>query len=341
MGITNLGKIIKAEQIDIQKLSNKRVAIDTNNILYQFLARVRQQDGTPLKDFQGRITSHLSGLFFRTINLLENLIEPVFIFDGKPSELKMAILEERQKIRETAQKEWEEARERGDLVAARKYAQAAISLKSDMVSESKKLLEAMGIPYIQAASEGEAQAAHLALKGDVWASVSQDWDSILFGTPILVRNLTITGKRKIPGRDQTIEIEIELVNSNKALDDLSITREQLIDIGILVGTDFNEGISGIGPKKALKYLLDYNSLEGVIQQGKIQIDFSFEEIRNLFLNPVVIDDYTIKFEKYDEQKILSLLCDEHNFSEDRVNTALKRLKSVKEKKKQSSLDKWF
>ncbi|MHA1379881.1 MAG: flap endonuclease-1 [Candidatus Helarchaeota archaeon] len=341
MGITNLGKIIKSKQITMKDLQRKRVAVDTNNILYQFLARIRQQDGTPLKDSQGRVTSHLSGLFFRTINLLENQVEPVYIFDGKPMSLKQQVIEVRREKREEARKEWEKAREQGDLVAARKYAQAAISLKKDMISESKNLLDAMGIPFIQAPSEGEAQASYLALKGDVYGSVSQDWDSLLFGTPRLIRNLTISGKRRIPGTDRTIETNIELVDLKEALDSLSITREQLIDIGLLIGTDFNEGVSGIGPKKGLKYILDYKNIEGIIKQGKIKIDFPYQEIREIFLNPDVTDDYNIKFKKYNESEIVGLLVDEHNFNIDRVKTALKRLKKARDKKKQKSLDKWF
>ncbi|MHA1298683.1 MAG: flap endonuclease-1 [Candidatus Helarchaeota archaeon] len=341
MGITNLGKIIKSQKILMKDLSKKKVAVDANNILYQFLARIRQQDGTPLKDSQGRITSHLSGLFFRTINLLENQVEPVYIFDGKPTSLKTKVIEKRREKREEAKKEWKTALERGDIVAARKFAQAAISLKKDMITESKKLLDAMGIPYIQAPSEGEAQASHLALKGDVWGSVSQDWDSLLFGTPRLIRNLTITGKRRIPGTNKTIEINIELVKTEQALKELSITREQLIDIGILIGTDFNEGISGIGPKKALKYILEKKNIEGIIKEGKIKIDFPYQEIREIFLHPDVIDNYTIKFKNFDEQRILNFLCDEHSFSESRVKTALKRLKKARDQKKQKSLDKWF
>ncbi len=341
MGITNLGKIIEIKHIQMKDLHKKRIAIDSNNILYQFLARIRQPDGTPLKDSQERITSHLSGLFFRTINLLENSVEPVYVYDGKPTTLKMQVLEVRREKREEAKKEWKSAIERGDLVAARKYAQAALFLTRDMISESKKLLDAMGIPYVQAVSEGESQAAYIASKGDVWASASQDWDSLLFGTPQLIRNLTITGRRKIPGTDRTIEINIEEINLKDALNALSITREQLIDIGLLIGTDFNEGISGIGPKKALKNILDYKNIEGVIKQGKIKIDFPYEEIREIFLNPDVTDDYIIKFKDYDDQNILNLLVDEHSFSESRVNTAIKRLKKVKEKKKQKSLDKWF
>jgi flap endonuclease-1 len=341
MGITNLGKIIKSEQIQMKDLHKKRIAIDTNNILYQFLARIRQPDGTPLKDSQERITSHLSGLFFRTINLLENSVEPVYVYDGKPTTLKMKVLEVRKEKREHAKKEWESAIEKGDLIAARKYAQAALFLTRDMISESSKLLVAMGIPYVQAISEGESQAAYIASKGDVWASASQDWDSLLFGTPQLIRNLTITGRRKIPGSDRTIETNIEHINLKDALYALSITREQLIDIGLLIGTDFNEGISGIGPKKALKNILENKNIEGVIKQGKIKIDFPFEEIREIFLNPEVTDDYNITFKNYDDQNILKLLVDEHNFSETRVNNAIKRLKKVKEKKKQKSLDKWF
>jgi len=301
-------------------------------------------------DSQGRITSHLSGLFYRTINILEEGIIPVYVFDGKPPEEKRAELERRKKIKEEAEKKLEKAKVEGKVEDMRKYSQAAIKLTNEMVDESKKLLENMGIPVIQAPSEGEAEAAYLNLIGITWASASQDYDSILFGAKRLIRNLTITGKRKLPNKDVYVEITPEIVETDLLLKKLGITREQLIDIAILIGTDYNPGgIKGIGPERALKIIKKYGKIEKAIEYGEIpkrDITFDINEIRNLFLNPQVIKpEKNIDLGELDENKILEILVKEHNFSEDRVKNGIQRLlKAIREAKgmsRQTGLDQWF
>lgn len=301
-------------------------------------------------DSQGRVTSHLSGLFYRTINILEEGIIPVYVFDGKPPEEKRAELERRKKIKEEAEKKLEKAKVEGKVEDMRKYSQATIKLTNEMVDESKKLLENMGIPVIQAPSEGEAEAAYLNLIGITWASASQDYDSILFGAKRLIRNLTITGKRKLPNKDVYVEITPEIVETDILLKKLGITREQLIDIAILIGTDYNPGgIKGIGPERALKIIKKYGKIEKAIEYGEIpkrDITFDINEIRNLFLNPQVIKpEKNIDLGEPDENKILEILVKEHNFSEDRVKNGIQRLlKAIREAKgmsRQTGLDQWF
>ncbi|MDT7861472.1 MAG: flap endonuclease-1 [Saccharolobus sp.] len=347
--LADLVKEVKRE-ISFAEIKGKKVSIDAYNALYQFLAAIRQPDGTPLMDSQGRITSHLSGLFYRTINILEEGIIPVYVFDGKPPEEKRAELERRKKIKEEAEKKLEKAKVEGKVEDMRKYSQAAIKLTNEMVDESKKLLENMGIPVIQAPSEGEAEAAYLNLIGITWASASQDYDSILFGAKRLIRNLTITGKRKLPNKDVYVEITPEIVETDLLLKKLGITREQLIDIAILIGTDYNPGgIKGIGPERALKIIKKYGKIEKAIEYGEIpkrDITFDINEIRNLFLNPQVIKpEKNIDLGEPDENKILEILVKEHNFSEDRVKNGIQRLlKAIREAKgmsRQTGLDQWF
>ncbi|MET1159667.1 MAG: flap endonuclease-1 [Thermoprotei archaeon] len=349
MGV-NLRDLIpdKARTIieDLRVLRGKAIAIDGYNALYQFLAAIRQPDGTPLMDSRGRITSHLSGLFYRTINIMENGIKPVYVFDGKPPEIKAKEIERRKKIKEDAVKKYEEAVKRGDLEAARRYAMMSARLTDEMVNDAKKLLEAMGIPYVQAPAEGEAQAAYMARKGDVWASASQDYDSLLFGSPRLVRNLTITGRRKLPGRDVYIEIKPEIIELETLTKTLGITREQLIDIAILIGTDYNpDGIKGIGVKRAYELIKSYKSLERLpkaVLGGE-----SLEEllkIRDYFLSPSVTNDYKIEWKEPNPDKIKEVLVEEHDFNPERVNNAINRLvKAYREfiKGKQMGLDMWF
>ena len=341
MGV-KLKDLVSLKVIDFSTLSGKYISIDALNAIYQFMAIIRQPDGTPLKDHNGNVTSHLSGLFYRTINFLEMGMKPVYVFDGRPPELKAATIEERIKIREAAREKWKEALREGDLESARKYAQAAIKVDETVISESKALIQALGIPVVQAPSEGEAQAAYMAKKGHTWASASQDYDSLLFGSPRLVRNLTLRRKRKVAGKSSFVEVDLELVELDTVLRELGITQEQLVDIGILVGTDYNEGVKGIGPKKAYQLIKKYNSLEEIVKREKVNLDWELvEKIRNIFLNPDVTDDYQIEFKEPNSEKIVELLVEIHDFSEERVKKALERLDILKEKSKQTSLDQWF
>ena len=221
-------------------------AVDANNALYQFLSIIRQPDGTPLMDKRGRVTSHLSGILFRVSNFMEKGIKPVFVFDGKPAALKQETVDGRRKIRDEAGEKWKEAIERGDEAEAYKQARSSSRVDTTIIETSKELLRLMGLPTIQAPGEGEAQASYMVAKGEARYVVSQDYDTLLFGAPTLVRNLTVSGKRKIRGRQITVNPE-RLILAD-VLDGLKLTREQLIEIGILIGTDFNPGVEGIGAK---------------------------------------------------------------------------------------------
>jgi len=224
---------------------------------------------------------------------------------------------------------------------ARKYAQQTTSMKDGMVEESKQLLGHFGIPYIDAPSEGEATAAHLTNTGQAYASASQDFDSILLGAKRLIRNFTNSGRRKIPNRNTYIEIEPEIIESKKTLESLQVTPEQLVDIGILIGTDFNpEGFERVGPKTALKMIKQHSRLEDIpqIQEQLQKIDY--EQIRKIFLEPEVAEVDEIIFEKVNYEGITNYLVKERSFSEDRIQSSLNRLKKAIEKKSQN-LDQWF
>uniref|UniRef100_A0A7C4JLP4 Flap endonuclease 1 n=1 Tax=Staphylothermus marinus TaxID=2280 RepID=A0A7C4JLP4_STAMA len=331
---------------DLRVLKGKTVAIDAYNALYQFLAAIRQPDGTPLMDSKGRVTSHLSGLFYRTINIVEEGVKPVYVFDGKPPEMKAEELRRRSQVKEEASKKYEEAVSSGDLEAARKYAMISSKLTDTMVYSAKKLLDAMGIPYVEALSEGEAQAAYLVINGDAWATASQDYDSLLFGSPRLLRNLTISGKRKLPGREEYIEVKPEIIELDNLLKELGIKRDQLIDIAILIGTDYNpDGVKGIGLKTAYKLIKEYGSLEKIPKAllGNYSID-ELINIKSFFINPPVNKNYKISWNEPDQKKIIDILVNEYDFSEDRVKKAVERLvKAYREnlKARQLGLDMWF
>ena len=342
MGL-DLKPILTHTNIKLSDLSNKIIAVDAFNTIHQFLATIRGSTGELLANSHGEITSHLSGLFYRNINLLAEGIKLVYVFDGVSSPLKTNEIQRRHQIKEIATEKYEKALVQGKLEEARKYSQATSVLTNKMIEESKRLLSLLGIPAIQAPSEGEATAANLTNTDLVHICASQDYDSILFGARRLVRNITISGKRKVPNRNAYIDVPLEIFHLEDILDLTKLTNEQLVDVGILIGTDYNiGGISGIGPKTALKLIQKHSKLENIDQLQEPLSNVPYEEIRELFLKPKVanVTSNDIKFEPVDYDKLVEFLCMEKNFSSDRVNSALQKVQNS-DKNKNQSLEKWF
>ena len=340
MGL-DLKSLLVRDKTKLESFTNKIVAIDAYNAIYQFLAIIRGPEGLHLTDTQGRVTSHITGLLYRNINFLSLGIKPVYVFDGKPPSLKSAEIEHRKQIKKDATVKYERAVSEGKMEDARKFAQQTTSMKDGMVEDSKHLLDLFGIPYIQAPSEGEATAALLTTTGHADVAASQDFDSILFGARKLVRNFTNSGRRKLPNRNTYIEIEPEIIDYRKNLEALGITREQLIDVGILIGTDFNpDGFERVGPKTAIKMIKEHGKLEDVTQIQEQLETIDYNAIRKIFLEPEVARVDKIEFGEVKYDDIINYLSNERSFSRDRVNSSLNRLKKSLEKKSQT-LEKWF
>ncbi len=333
MGV-NLRDIIVPfrEKVSLSEISGI-VAIDAFNALYQFLSIIRQPDGTPLMDNSGRITSHLSGLFFRTTSLLALGIRPVYIFDGMPPALKADTIEERRSVREDAMVMWEQARREGDVKAAYIYARASSKIDAEILGSAKRLIQLLGIPVIDAPSEGEAQAAYMGTKGDITSVASQDYDTLLFGAPIVIRNLTISGKRKIQGKNVTVSPE--RISLQAVLDGNAITREELIQVAILTGTDFNSGVHGVGAKTGLKKVKK-GEFESVLKEK--MPEFEPEPVIDFFMHPPVSDAYTLTWKNPDYDGLIACLSDDYGFSRDRIESVLIPLCGKGEQKK---LDSWF
>ncbi|MFB0514181.1 MAG: flap endonuclease-1 [Candidatus Bathyarchaeia archaeon] len=343
MGV-NLRNLVPKTTVALESLRGKSIAIDAYNALYQFLAIIRQPDGTPLKDRTGRITSHLSGLLYRTSNLVEMGIKVIYVFDGVPPTLKEVEIKRRARVKEEALVKYEKALHEGRVEEARMYAQMTSRLKDYMADDSKRLLRLLGIPWIQAPSEGEAQAAYLVKKGDSNFCASQDYDSLLFGASMLVRNVTFSGRRKLPRKNVYIEVVPEIVELDKVLKELGITIEQLIDVGILVGTDFNpKGVRGIGPKTALQLVKQHGSLEKLLptlEEAEFPVDP--QRIREIFLHPKVTDNYRLVWKEPDTGGAIEFMCGERDFSEDRVRKALQKIATGMRKiKGKTTLEAWF
>ena len=343
MGV-NLRVLIPKTKIDFKTLSGKSVAIDAYNALYQFLAIIRQPDGTPLKDRSGKITSHLSGLFYRTSKLVELGVKVAYVFDGAPPALKEAEIKRRARVKAEALVKYEQAVREGKMEKARTYAQMTSKLKDYMPEDSKRLLTELGVPWIQAPSEGEAQAAYMTMKGDADYCGSQDYDSLLFGACCLVRNVTMSGRRKVPRKRVYVEVVPEVMKLDHVLKDLELTREQLIDVAILVGTDFNpDGIKGVGPKNALKLIKKYGSIEETIPHlDDAHFPAEPQKIRDIFLNPKVTDNYKLEWKAPNVDGVIDFLCRERDFSEDRIRSTLNRMtEGLKEAKSKTTLESWF
>ena len=338
MGVL-LTPIIQKQEMTLDDLRGKSFAVDGFIVLHEFLALIRDRTGRPLTDENGNITSHLVGLAFRTTRLISDYdMKLVFVFDGKPPTLKSRELAGRREARKKAEEEYRDAVERGDLKEAFSKAVMTGRLTSQGLDDAKRLLDLLGIPWVQAPSEGEAQAAYMAQRGDVWASNSKDYDSLLFGAPRLVRFLSISGQEWLPSKGRARKVLPELIDLEYFLSYNGITRSQLIDMGILIGTDFNSGIKGVGPKTALKLIKKHGKLDELPAEIREKLPDTIDQIRELYQNPDVTDDYSVEGGELQEDALIDFLCDEKNFSTKRVQTLINRMRV---KAAQKSLKDYF
>ena len=338
----NLTPIMVKHDIQLRDLTGKKLAIDANNFIYQFLSVVRARDTTPLTGPDGTVTSHLAGILYRVTHLIsEYNMSFVFVFDGPPPKLKQEEIEKRRRLREKAAREWKEALSVGDYEKAFSKAVMMNRLTAPMVQDAKKLLTLLGVPLVQAPSEAESQAAYMAIRGDVWGASSKDYDSLLFGAPRLVRYLTIYGKEYLPSKGVSRPLTPELIVLSEFLSKHGISRSQLVDMAILVGTDFNKGIKGVGPKTALKLIKEHGKLENLPAEVRSKVDERYEEVRAIFLKPEVTSEYDTRGTSLREDELFKFLCDEKGFSRVRVENAVNRIKESIEEGEQPNLGKWL
>lgn len=342
MGVA-IGDLLERDDLSKDELKGKIIAFDAYNVIYQFITTVRGRDGKPLSDTDGHLTSHLSGILYRTAGFVEDGIKPVFVFDGVSPELKAETLDKRREIRDEAHEKWKSALERGDTADILKYSQAAVKIDPQIVDECKMLLGMMGIPVVEAPSEGEAQASFMVEKGDVDFVSSQDYDAFIFGAGSVIRNLTVSGKRKLPGKNVYVDVLPEKVLLDKNMERLGVTRDQFIDIALCIGTDFNKGIDRVGAKTALKLIKEYGGFEAVLRAKGLDDQIErYAAAKEFFKNPPVTSNYTIKQERPDKEQMVDFLCNRRDFSEARVVSAWSKLNTAFETKtKQPTLDQWF
>lgn len=343
MGVA-ISDILISDPINITELQDKIVAIDAFNYLFQFLASLRGPDGALLTDSNGRVTSHLVGLFNRTTHLMQKGVKCVFVFDGEAPLLKQKERDRRRALKESAQKEYETAQAENDTEAMRKFAMRTTTLTEDMVADAKELITALGLPIVQAPSEGEAQAAYMVTKGDVDYVATQDADAFLFGAEKVVRNLSILGKRKKTSKLSYETIGPEVYSLSKILNNSGIDQERLIALSLLVGTDFNPGgVKGIGPKNALKIVKNALSLNEIFTIAKWDdhCETPWKEVYEVFTKIPTTDDYDLTFGIASTEKVKQVLCEGHDFSEIRVSATMKKIEKAQSALAQKGLDSFF
>jgi len=344
MGVA-LTELLLIKEIDLEFLYNKALVVDAPMWLYQFLSSIRQRDGTLLTDSKGNVTSHLMGLMTRVSNLAQQNIKLAFVFDGEPPKLKRLTLEKRKEIKIEAEKKFERAKEKADEELMKKYAARTSRLTEEMIEEAKKLVEAFGLPVIEAPSEAEAQASLIVKNGDAFAIATNDADALLFEAPKIVRNVNMAGKKKKMNKLSFETINPDLIELEANLKHLGISQDQLVVLAMLIGTDYNMGgVKGIGPKNALKLVKKYeNSFNALFKEAKWSenFEFSWEEVFDLIKNIPINNDYELKWKNADEDKIMKILVDEHDFSEERVKSQLEGFNKTKQKGNQKGLGEFF
>jgi flap endonuclease-1 len=324
----------------LKNLTGKIITFDAFNTLYAFVSTIRYRDGTPLKNYNGDVTSHLSGLWNRNRAFLENSIKPIYVFDGHPDKRKTMEIRRRKFRKMDAQKKYEEAYDSGDEREMLKQAKRTPRVSSKMIKSSKELLRAMGIPFITAPQEAEAQCAYIVNSELAWAVATQDYDAFLFNSKRILRYLTASKSSKN---------EVQLYFIENFLNETKLTQIQLVDMGILIGLDFFEGIRGVGSKTAYKLISEHGDLETIIKK-KVEIrkvpiyidQKDIDEVREIFLNPVVRKDLPrMVWKRPKKEDLERILIEENNFSEESTKDNIEDFVRQRSSKQQISLDRFI
>ncbi|XP_038077643.1 flap endonuclease 1-like [Patiria miniata] len=344
MGIHNLARLIAdhapaaMKDNEIKNYFGRKIAIDASMCIYQFLIAVRQ-DGSQLTNDEGETTSHLMGMFYRTIRMVENGIKPVYVFDGKPPDLKSGELTKRKERRSEAEKELEKAKELGDSANVEKFERRLVRVTAQHNDECKDLLKLMGIPSVTAPSEAEAQCAALVKAGKVYAVGTEDMDALTFGGTVLLRHLTASEARKLP---------VQEFNLPRVLNGLGLSQDEFVDLCILMGCDYCGSIKGIGPKRAIDLIQKYKSIDEILKNIDTKKhpppeDWLYREARQLFIKPEVAEaaEIDLKWTEPDEEELIKFMCEQKGFSEDRIKNGIKKLMKGRQGSTQGRLDSFF
>ena len=348
MGILGLSKLLFQEcpgavkEQEMQHYFGRRIAIDASMSIYQFVIAMKgysEGQGLELTNEAGEVTSHINGLFYRTLRMIDEGLKPIYVFDGAPPEMKKGELEERRMRADEAQAQFEKAKEEGNDELMEKMSKRTVRVSKEQIEECKKLLVLMGIPVVQAAGEAEAQCAELVRQKKAWAVATEDMDALTFGSEVLLRHLTFSEAKKRP----VAEYHLDTVLSHTGL-----TMNQFVDLCILLGCDYVPKIPGIGPQRAWDAIKTYGSIEGLIEnldttKHPIPAGFDYKGARELFFHPDIVpaNDLVLDFREPDEEGLINFLVTEKLFNRERVEKGIARLRKGLAKKVQGRLDDFF
>ncbi|KAG7813133.1 hypothetical protein KL921_000679 [Ogataea angusta] len=348
MGIKGLNALVAENaprairSSEMKSLFGRKIAIDASMCLYQFLIAVRQQDGNQLTNEAGGTTSHLMGFFYRTIRMVGNGIKPCYVFDGKPPVLKGGELEKRLKRREEAEQKALELKETGTVEELQRFEKRQVKVTREQNEQAQHLLRLMGIPYVIAPCEAEAQCAELARKGKVYAAASEDMDTLCYQPPFFLRNVTAAESKKL---------KVDEFTTSAVLEGFGMDINTFVDLCILLGCDYCETIKGIGPVTAFKLIKEHGSIEKIIEhiendpkcKYKVPENWPYNEARELFLNPEVLngDDIDLKWVNPDLDGLIEFMVKENGFNEQRIRDGVEKLKKGLKGGVQGRLDGFF
>lgn len=344
MGIKDLSKVIgdhapnAIKQNEMKSYFGRKVAIDASMCLYQFLIAVRM-DGNQLQSESGDTTSHLMGMFYRTIRMIDNGVKPCYVFDGKPPDMKSGELEKRKERREEAEKLLNEAKEKGDSEAMDKFERRLVRVTKEQNEDVKSLLRLMGVPVVEAPCEAEAQCAALVKAGKVFGTATEDMDALTFGSNVLLRHMTFSEAKKMP---------IKEINLARVLKDFDMSTKQFVDLCIMLGCDYCGTIRGIGPKRAFELIKEHGTIENVldnIDQNKYPVpeNWPYKRARELFLTPEVeaSENINLVWKEPDVEGIVKFMCEDKNFNEERVRSAIAKMQKGRSAATQGRIDSFF
>ena len=324
MGNADLRDLAAIEEIPFENLSGSVVAIDAHNWLYRYLTTtVKWTNDAAYTTADGTEVANLIGVVQGLPKFFEHEMTPVFVFDGAVTELKDAEVAKRREQRERYEDDLEAARERGDSIAVARLESRTQRLTDTIVETTRELLDILDVPIVDAPAEGEAQCAHMARTDVVDYAGTEDYDALLFGSPLTLRQLTSKGDPELMDFDATLEKH-------------DLSWEQLVDVAILCGTDFNEGISGIGPKTAVKLLHEHGDLFSVLDAREETIEHA-DRLRTLFLDPAVVDVDPETSVDPDLPAARAYVTEEWGVDPDEVERGFER---IEESLVQTGLDNW-
>lgn len=349
MGIKGLSKLLgdnapnSIKPNEPKAYFGRKIAIDASMCIYQLLVAVRHGTDNLTND-DGMITSHLNGLFYRCIRLMELGIKPIFVFDGKPPPMKASELKKRADAKKAAAEAMKKAEEEGNFEMAEKFARRVNHITPEMTEACKQLLRRMGIPVVEAPCEAEAQCAELVKEGLAYATASEDMDALTFGTKRLIRHLwagvSSTASKK--GHKPT-EFSLDVV-----LSELGMNMAEFVDLCILCGCDYVDGIHGVGCVKAFTMMKKHRDLAKVVpelRQSKCVVpdEYPVERLREMFFKPEVTPskDIELKWPKPDEKGILKIMVEENQFDPVKIANGIKRLLAARKASGQVRVDSFF